>query len=87
MWRGGVRLVDGDLADDPTSFEFVARTLRNLKQLSGMERVSFCNTGSEAVMGALRMARTVTGRNRIAYFAGDYHGMFDGGLFTRRKVT
>ncbi len=29
--------------------------------MTGMERVSFCNTGSEAVMAAIRLARTVTG--------------------------
>jgi amino acid adenylation domain-containing protein len=48
-----------------------------IREFTGMERVTFCNTGSEAVMAALRIARSVTGRSRIAYFAGDYHGMFD----------
>lgn len=46
-------------------------------ELTGNERVTFCNTGSEAVQGALRLARTVTGRNLVATFAGDYHGGFD----------
>lgn len=46
-------------------------------QLTGMERVAFCNTGSEAVMAAIRVARTVTGRDKIAVFAGSYHGIFD----------
>ncbi len=45
--------------------------------LTGMERATFCNTGSEAVMAAMRLARTVTGRTRIVYFTGDYHGMFE----------
>jgi len=45
--------------------------------LTGMERVAFCNTGSEAVMAALRVARTVTGRDKIVIFAGAYHGIFD----------
>jgi glutamate-1-semialdehyde aminotransferase len=45
--------------------------------LTGNERMTFCNTRSEAVMAAMRIARTVTGRNRIVYFAGDYHGQFD----------
>lgn len=45
--------------------------------MTGMERVTFCNTGSEAVMGAVRAARTVTGRDRIVYFSGDYHGVND----------
>ncbi|HEY2785184.1 MAG TPA: amino acid adenylation domain-containing protein [Fimbriiglobus sp.] len=45
-------------------------------EMTGMERASFCGTGSEAVMAALRLARTVTGRTRIVLFAGSYHGNF-----------
>lgn len=48
-----------------------------LCELTGQERAAFCNTGSEAVMAAVRIARTVTGRNKIAMFSGDYHGIFD----------
>lgn len=50
---------------------------RHIAALIGMDRVTFCNTGSEAVMGAVRAARTVTGRQRIVYFSGDYHGVND----------
>lgn len=46
-------------------------------ELTGFDRAGFCNTGSEAVMGALRVARTVTGRNTIVVFTGAYHGIFD----------
>ncbi|MGA7829950.1 MAG: amino acid adenylation domain-containing protein [Terracidiphilus sp.] len=46
-------------------------------ELTGMERTAFCNTGSEAVMAALRVARTATARDQIIYFTGDYHGTFD----------
>ncbi|MDA9762111.1 aminotransferase class III-fold pyridoxal phosphate-dependent enzyme, partial [Desulfobacterales bacterium] len=46
-------------------------------ELTGHERAAFCNTGSEAVLGAMRIARTVTGRNKIVMFSGSYHGMFD----------
>jgi acyl transferase domain-containing protein/glutamate-1-semialdehyde aminotransferase len=46
-------------------------------ELTGMDRAAFCNTGSEAVMGALRIARTVTGRNLVVAFSGSYHGIFD----------
>lgn len=46
-------------------------------ELSGNERMAFSNTGSEAVAGAVRMARTVTGRNLVVTFDGDYHGIFD----------
>ncbi len=47
-------------------------------ELTGMERVAFSNTGTEAVMAAIRIARTATGRNKIAIFSGSYHGHFDG---------
>jgi acyl transferase domain-containing protein len=46
-------------------------------RMTGMERAAFCNTGSEAVVAAVRTARTVTGRDKIAMFTGDYHGIFD----------
>jgi amino acid adenylation domain-containing protein len=46
-------------------------------QMTGNERMTYCNTGSEAVMAALRVSRTVTGRNKVVLFAGAYHGMFD----------
>jgi amino acid adenylation domain-containing protein len=55
-------------------------------RVSGMERATFCNTGSEAVMTALRVARTVTGRSRVVMFAGSYHGAFDGVLARPREV-
>ena len=46
-------------------------------EMTGAERISFCNTGSEAVLAAMRVARTVTGRPKIAIFADSYHGLFD----------
>ncbi|HEX2746795.1 MAG TPA: aminotransferase class III-fold pyridoxal phosphate-dependent enzyme, partial [Verrucomicrobiales bacterium] len=46
-------------------------------EFSGKDRVAFCNTGSEALMAAIRVSRTITGRDRIAMFAGAYHGIFD----------
>ena len=46
-------------------------------ELTGFDRAGLCNTGSEAVMAALRLARTVTGRNMVVAFAGSYHGTFD----------
>lgn len=51
-----------------------------LCRLTGMERVSYFNSGSEAVMSAVRIARAQTGRNKIVIFAGAYHGTFDGVL-------
>ncbi|HEY0481661.1 MAG TPA: amino acid adenylation domain-containing protein [Kofleriaceae bacterium] len=46
-------------------------------EVTGADRAAFCNTGSEAVMGTMRIARTVTGRSLIAIFTGAYHGIFD----------
>ena len=46
-------------------------------ELTGFDRAGLCNTGSEAVMGAVRIARTVTGRDLIVIFTGSYHGIFD----------
>ena len=46
-------------------------------EMTGNERAAFCNTGSEAVTAAFRLARTVTGRNKVVLFSGAYHGMFD----------
>lgn len=47
-------------------------------ELTSTDRAAFCNSGTEAVMAAVRLARAATGRNKIAIFAGSYHGSFDG---------
>lgn len=41
------------------------------------ERVRFANTGTEAVMAAIRLARGYTGRPKIIKFEGHYHGWYD----------
>ena len=46
-------------------------------EVTGFDRAGLCNTGSEAVMGTIRIARTVTGRNTLVIFTGAYHGIFD----------
>jgi glutamate-1-semialdehyde 2,1-aminomutase len=43
----------------------------------GVEKVTFCNSGTEATMYALRLARATTGRPLIAKFEGGYHGTHD----------
>jgi len=48
--------------------------------MTGMERVAFACSGTEAVMLAIRIARTVTFRERIAFFSGSYHGQYDATL-------
>jgi iturin family lipopeptide synthetase A len=51
-----------------------------ISELTGVERVAFYNSGTEAVMVALRLARAATGRNKVVIFSGSYHGTFDGVL-------
>lgn len=46
-------------------------------EVTGNERTSFVCTGSEAVQASMRLARTVTGRDKVVIFARDYHGNFD----------
>ncbi|MGQ4659061.1 amino acid adenylation domain-containing protein [Lysobacter sp. F6437] len=46
-------------------------------EFTGHERTALCNTGSEAVLGAMRIARTITGRSTIVSFSGSYHGIND----------
>lgn len=46
-------------------------------ELTGHERVVFCNSGTEATMTALRIARAHTGRTKIVIFRESYHGTFD----------
>ena len=47
------------------------------KIVPNAERVRFANTGTEAVMAAIRLARGVTGRPKILKFEGHYHGWHD----------
>lgn len=47
-------------------------------EMTRTDRAFFCNSGTEAIMSAVRLARAATGRNKIALFAGSYHGSFDG---------
>ena len=49
-------------------------------EITGHERVAFTNSGTEAVMIAMRLARAKTGRNKIVIFDGAYNGHSDGTL-------
>ena len=44
----------------------------------GMELMRFANSGTEAVASSIRLARGVTGKNKIIAFEGHYHGWSDG---------
>ena len=49
-----------------------------VEALPSVEMVRFVNSGTEAVMSALRLARAATGRDLIVKFEGGYHGHSDG---------
>jgi len=46
--------------------------------LPSVERIRFVNSGTEATMSALRLARAATGRSKVVKFIGCYHGHADG---------
>lgn len=48
-----------------------------ISELTGMDRSTFTNTGSEAISAAIRAARTTTGKDKIAVFYDEYHGISD----------
>jgi glutamate-1-semialdehyde 2,1-aminomutase len=48
-----------------------------VSRVSYIDQVRFCNSGSEAVMLAVRAARAFTGKPKIAKFEGAYHGVYD----------
>ena len=47
-------------------------------RVAGCEQVRLVNSGTEATMSAVRLARGATGRDRVVLFAGCYHGHSDG---------
>ena len=55
----------------------VALAERVCRLMPSIERVRFVNSGTEATMSAVRVARAATGRDRIIKFQGCYHGHAD----------
>lgn len=50
---------------------------KEISKATGAERVAFFNSGTEAVMVALRIAKAVTRKKYFVFFKGSYHGTFD----------
>lgn len=66
----------GTLYGTPTELE--VRFAQMLKSaVPSMDKVRFVNSGTEAVMTTIRVARAYTGRSKIIKFAGCYHGHSD----------
>jgi glutamate-1-semialdehyde 2,1-aminomutase len=69
-----------------TQNQLAGEVAQLIHELTGMDRVAFSNTGTEAVMTAVRLARTATRRNKIAIFTNSYHGHFDA-VLSRARLT
>lgn len=71
-----------DTAAKGTSFGAPTRLENELAELilnnhSYLEKIRFVNSGTEAVMSAIRLARGYTGRDKVVKFEGCYHGHVD----------
>lgn len=69
--------VDEGLGFGATHADEVRLAKKLQKAIPYLERVRFVNSGTEAVMGAVRLARGVTGRRKIVKFERAYHGHAD----------
>jgi glutamate-1-semialdehyde 2,1-aminomutase len=75
------QLQDGTMFGTTTELEIeVAKMVANAVPCA--EMVTFANTGTEATMEAIRIARAVTGKDKLIKFEGHYHGHHDYVLFS-----
>ena len=71
-----LQLKNGSAYGVPTENEIKLAKLV-VKKVPCAEMVRFVNSGTEATMSAIRLARAATGRNKILKFEGAYHGAHD----------
>lgn len=70
-------IVKGTIFGTPTQGEVeLAETI--IGAFESIQKVRLVNTGTEAVMSSIRVARAYTGRDKIVKFDGGYHGHYDG---------
>ena len=72
------QLADWTQFDCPPLPGLLAQKL--LAKAPGLDRVFFCNSGTEAVEAALKFARCATGRRRVVYCDHAFHGLTTGSL-------
>jgi len=58
--------------------EITLENIKMIKEISGLDEVSFHMSGTEAVMAAVRCARFNTRKSLVVTFGGAYHGWWDG---------
>lgn len=78
----GIAQAIAEQATKGTAFSFATEAEIELAEMltaraEGFDQIRFCNSGSEAVMNAIKAARAYTGRSRIAKCEGAYHGSYD----------
>jgi len=67
--------------------EYEIRVAEKIKKMTGTDLVRMTNTGTEATLGAIRIARAFTGRDKIIKFDGAYHGFQDYTLWNTYPPT
>ena len=65
--------------DTPVLAAALARKLCE-KMPNGLDRVYFCNSGTETVEAAIKFARAATGKSGIVHLHGSFHGLTNGSL-------
>lgn len=70
------QLLNGSAYGVPTENE-IKLAKEVIKRIPCAEMVRFVNSGTEATMSAIRLARAVTGKKKIVKFEGAYHGAHD----------
>lgn len=84
LGHGNDKVLDAVSKQVEKGFSFGASTEGELQLAAlvceafpGMDKVRFVNSGTEAILSAIRLARAYTGKNKIIKFAGCYHGHTD----------
>lgn len=82
--HGNKKVVEAVNNQVTAGFTFGASTSNEIKMAElvcsafpGMDKVRFVNSGTEAILSAIRLARAYTGKNHIVKFSGCYHGHSD----------
>ncbi len=70
------QLERGSAWSEPSEAEIELAKLM-VERVDSVEQIRFSNSGTEAVMLAIKLARAFTGRSKIAKFEGFYHGYYD----------
>ncbi|MGE0561210.1 MAG: glutamate-1-semialdehyde 2,1-aminomutase [Flavobacteriales bacterium] len=84
LGHGNEKVIEAVTNQVNQGFSFGASTENEIKlaeiicaAFPGMDKIRFVNSGTEAILSAIRLARAFTGKNHIIKFAGCYHGHSD----------